>query len=325
MAKKKKNRSKSNNPAGGAGSDTTLRTDGPGFGALIQGTTPEKPTKSAAKTATKSGFDATWLILLMVALGVVLTGYLTSARLADTELAACGAGSSCDVVQSSRWSMLLGLPMALWGLFTYAVVGALVLYAKKRPNAWRWAMLISAIGVAISLYLQVISYFVIDAICMYCVASAVLITLVFVTVSKFRPARLNNFKWGNFAPMSTVFAALVVALLHMHFSGVFSPAYGPERPHIRGLAEHLTESGAKFYGAYWCPHCQQQKQVFEASVDRVPYIECSPNGRGTPMSLACQSAQIRDFPTWIIDGKRYTGVQSIERLSTLSGYKGAKG
>ena len=43
------------------------------------------------------------------------------------------------------------------------------------------------------------------------------------------------------------------------------------------------------------------------------------------MSLACQSAQIRDFPTWIIDGKRYTGVQSIERLSTLSGYKGAKG
>ena len=116
--------------------------------------------------------------------------------------------------------MFLGLPMALWGLFTYAAVGALVLYAKKRPNAWRWAMLISAIGVAISLYLQIISYFVIDAICMYCVASAVLITLVFVTVSKFRPARLNNFKWGNFAPMSTVFAALVVALLHMHFSGV---------------------------------------------------------------------------------------------------------
>ena len=133
MAKKKKNRSKSNNPA----SELALRTDGPGFGALIQGTTPDKPSKSAAKTATKSGFDATWLILVLVAFGVVLTGYLTSARLADAELAACGAGSSCDVVQSSRWSTLLGLPMALWGLFTYAAVGALVLYAKKRPNAWR--------------------------------------------------------------------------------------------------------------------------------------------------------------------------------------------
>ena len=69
MAKKKKNRSKSNKSAAGAASEAALRTDGPGFGALIPGSAPEKPTKSAAKTATKSGFDATWLILVLVAVG----------------------------------------------------------------------------------------------------------------------------------------------------------------------------------------------------------------------------------------------------------------
>ena len=40
---------------------------------------------------------------------------------------------------------------------------------------------------------------------------------------------------------------------------------GPEDPKIRALAEHLTEEGALFYGASWCPHCQEQKLLFGAS------------------------------------------------------------
>ena len=91
----------------------------------------------------------------------------------------------------------------------------------------------------------------------------------FVTVSKFRPARLNNFKWGNPAPMSTVFAALVVALLHMHFSGA-QPGLRAEKTSFAVLLS-ISQSRGAVLRRYWCPHCQQQKNV-EASVDRMPYI-----------------------------------------------------
>ena len=63
----------------------------------------------------------------------------------------------------------------------------------------------------------------------------------------------------------------------------------------RALAEHLAEEGALFYGASWCPHCQEQKRLFGASASRLPYIECSPAGRNTPQAPSCNSAGVQDL------------------------------
>ncbi|MBI5739687.1 MAG: hypothetical protein HZA16_03110 [Nitrospirae bacterium] len=66
----------------------------------------------------------------------------------------------------------------------------------------------------------------------------------------------------------------------------------------------------------------EQKDLFGASSDRLPYVECSPAGRGGPISAKCREMNIKSFPTWIIDGHRYEGVLKPDRLADLSGYTG---
>jgi hypothetical protein len=75
------------------------------------------------------------------------------------------------------------------------------------------------------------------------------------------------------------------------------------------------------YGAYWCPHCQQQKEFFGQSANRLPYIECSPNGQGTPQAAECRDAHIEVYPTWIINGKRTEEVMTLKQLADASGFQ----
>ena len=53
----------------------------------------------------------------------------------------------------------------------------------------------------------------------------------------------------------------------------------PSPPKAVELAARLREAGAKMYGAFWCSHCQEQKQAFGAEAQRdLPYVECFPQG-----------------------------------------------
>src|SRR4029434_7545106 len=79
---------------------------------------------------------------------------------------------------------------------------------------------------------------------------------------------------------------------------------GPEDPWIRGLAEHLTRTDAKFYGASWCPHCTEQKKLFGGSERRVPYVECASAGPGSRQTAVCNEAGIKTYPTWVIHAPR---------------------
>ena len=75
------------------------------------------------------------------------------------------------------------------------------------------------------------------------------------------------------------------------------------------------------YGASWCPHCVEQKEMFGASERRLPYVECSTGGPGSRQASACQAAGIRQYPTWIIGGKRFQEVLTLSRLAELTGFQ----
>lgn len=84
------------------------------------------------------------------------------------------------------------------------------------------------------------------------------------------------------------------------------------------LANCLKDQGALFYGAFWCPACQQQKQLFSKSANLLPYQECStPDGKGT--LPVCIEAEITTYPTWVFtDGTKLQGVQQPGRLAELA-------
>lgn len=88
------------------------------------------------------------------------------------------------------------------------------------------------------------------------------------------------------------------------------------------FAACLKERGAIFYGAYWCPHCQEQKRIFGNSAKVLPYVECSlpGGGSGGGVTLECQKANITSYPTWdFADGTRQAGVLTLSQLAEYSG------
>jgi glutaredoxin len=86
------------------------------------------------------------------------------------------------------------------------------------------------------------------------------------------------------------------------------------------LANHLEEIGATMYGAYWCPHCADQKEMFGAAIDQVPYVECADDGENAQPQL-CQEKGIQGYPTWEINGELHPGTQPLETLADLSGFE----
>ena len=274
------------------------------------------PAGSGAPARAKHFLD-NWLLGL-AGLGVLLTGYLTLTAWFGEHPAWCGAESGCDIVQSSRWSTLLGLPMALWGLFTYAILAGLAWRLRSRPSAWGALLLFACIGFGVSWFLTLVSVFEIGAVCEYCLASLALMNLLLALVILRRPSPTPERAWRKALPFPVGAAIVLVLGLHLHFEGAFDPAAGPEDPYLKALATHLQESGARFYGAHWCRACQEQKALFTASAKRLPYTECAPSGPNGPQTAACTIQDIRRYPTWIVDGRRLTGVLDVERLARAS-------
>lgn len=302
------------------------------------------------------------IIGAIAAVGAILTAYLTVVKLSGSQVAGCTAQSaeaigSCDAVLSSPYAVVFGLPLALFGCLAYVGMGTFALAPlavngdeKKELRStleqWTWLLLFAgATAMTIfSGYLMYVLAFQIKAVCFYCIGSAVFsLSLLVLTL-------LGN-TWEDIGQL--LFTGLIVIMVTLIgtlgvYANLASPsavtpsgkiAVGlptvPPEPGGKGwtvtttsgpaeiaLAEHLTTIGAKEYGAYWCPHCFQQKQLFgKEAFAKVPYLECAPDGINA-QTKACQDAGVKAFPTWIIKGTTYSGVQSLEKLAELSGYTG---
>ena len=289
-------------------------------------TSKNRPTSSIQAAASSTAKQhPNWPILALAIAGMILSGYLTYSAWQGQSVAGCTVGSACDVVLNSRWSKLLGMPISFWGFLTYALLAAIA-WNKTTPSQWKMAWTVTIIGLLYSLYLTGVSLIVLDSACPYCLTSLGLMTAIFAVLLMRRPAKMPGFSWGPWLGKTAGAAVVIIIVLHLHYSGYIGKTAGPEDPWIRGLVEHLGKTDAKFYGASWCPHCTEQKELFGPSSSRVPYIECSPGGPRAPQAQACNDAGIKSYPTWIINGQRYSGIQSLDSLAQYSNYnsEGAK-
>jgi uncharacterized membrane protein len=253
------------------------------------------------------------VVALLCLAGVIVSGYLTWTKLAGAHALFCTQGSGCDVVQASHYAVLLGVPTALWGAVLYVVVGGLALAGLTRQR-WLIAFVLASAAVAFSAYLTAVSLFVLHAACPYCLASGVIELAILAELIRRRHARVTVSRVaivGGAAAAATVLAAFLVF--------VSPPAAAS--PFQTRLAEHLTTTHAVMYGAYWCPHCADQKALFGAAASLLPYVECDPKGVGARPDL-CERAGVKSYPTWVIEGQRLEGTQPLSELARVSHFPG---
>ena len=118
---------------------------------------------------------------ILALLGVGISGYMSYIKLSNG-VAVCAGLGSCEVVQNSRYSEILGVPIALLGLGCYTAIFVCWLWGRQ-PGAWMasevpWALFgLSFAGTLYSAYLTYLEIFVIHAVCLWCAGSAIVITL----------------------------------------------------------------------------------------------------------------------------------------------------
>ena len=117
--------------------------------------------------------------LLFGALGALDAGYLSYIKLAHVEAICRGVGN-CETVNTSVYSEVYGIPIALFGLAAYLLILAILLLEPRVLALQDYAPLavfgLALTGTLYSAYLTYVELFVIHAVCPYCVASALLIT-----------------------------------------------------------------------------------------------------------------------------------------------------
>jgi uncharacterized membrane protein len=121
-------------------------------------------------------------LLLTLLLGFGISGYTAYTALAEV-VPMCGPAAGCAAVQESEYSKLFGIPMGVLGLVGYAVIFGAWLLARAlspRGGGWNWLpWAVALFGVLFSLRLTALEPFVIGATCLWCLGSAVAITLAF--------------------------------------------------------------------------------------------------------------------------------------------------
>jgi uncharacterized membrane protein len=125
------------------------------------------------------------MIVAALALAGIFIGlYLTLYKLGIIGELTCSVGS-CETVNTSKWAIFLGFPVAAWGVFFYVSVFALALVgtSERLQDAKPISLLLmlwSTVGLLFSAWLTYLELAVIHAICIWCVVSAVLVTAIFV-------------------------------------------------------------------------------------------------------------------------------------------------
>lgn len=312
--------------------------DGPATGSAKAKKTTQK-TRTASPSPTPSPRSPVRALMLsfvfLSVLGVMVSIELTRIHLSvNTDpnyhsVCAVSEEMNCETVAASPYSVFVGLPVSVWGIIGYFVMGVLGFWAcSKRRLHTLWPLglllLLAALSVATSVVLGFISATRIDSLCLFCVTSyainAVLLVLAVVawkqTHRSFVGLVQSDVKCLLARPM--IFAALIISGVAVFFAlYLFVPSYWrtPGWSDLPKLATGEDENGNHWTGAsnprvtivefsdYECPHCRAAHKATRALAakhpDQIRLIhrhlpldrECNPNIRRTFHKRACFFAE----------------------------------
>ena len=128
----------------------------------------------------------TLAIPVLVVVGLVVAIYLSYVEV-NQVTAVCGPIGHCNLVQSSDYAEIMGLPVAILGVVSYVAIGLLWLFQRplneRFNNLGVYGLLgLTFVGTLFSIYLTVVELVVIEAVCAWCLTSAIVTALLFVIV-----------------------------------------------------------------------------------------------------------------------------------------------
>jgi uncharacterized membrane protein len=129
-------------------------------------------------------FTLKGLQLVLIAAGIVVSGYLTYVKATGVAMACVQGGAfNCDRVQNSAYSEMFGIPIAYMGLALYLVLGAIILLEQRISLFAEYGQImvlgLSIFGWLFSMYLVYIQFFVLEALCPWCLAHEAIFTVFF--------------------------------------------------------------------------------------------------------------------------------------------------
>jgi uncharacterized membrane protein len=124
-----------------------------------------------------------WASLVLAFIGMLDSVYLLIYKISKNN-AMCLGNGDCSTVNASRYSEIYGIPVSLLGILAYlAIMALLFLELRKiisRENSTLLVFGLSLVGVIFSSYLTYVEFYVIHAVCPFCIISAIVIALIFV-------------------------------------------------------------------------------------------------------------------------------------------------
>ncbi|XP_024979917.1 thiol-disulfide oxidoreductase LTO1 [Cynara cardunculus var. scolymus] len=306
--------------------------------------TESEPTSLSSGSSTSTGISSYSWCAGLGGLGFLETGYLTYSKLTGSDAFCPIGGGSCGDILNSNYAVVFGIPLPLIGMVAYGVVAALALKlaAKDLPSGIdesNGGLILlgttTSMATASAYFLYILSTQFPGASCSYCLASVLLSFSLFFTTAKILGWQKIREELG----LQLCISGLVLAALSNSYSASslpparfgdkflpFSPTEikAPSSPLAIKLAAHLRSIGAKMYGAFWCSHCLEQKQMFGREAAKLlDYVECFPDGykTGTELGKECSKIKIEGFPMWVINGKVLKGYQEFPDLAKESGFE----
>ncbi|GLJ49975.1 hypothetical protein SUGI_1062890 [Cryptomeria japonica] len=280
-------------------------------------------------------------------LGLIETSYLTYMKVAGNDIYCPTDGGSCGDVLNSSYASVFGLPLSLAGMAGYGITAFLALQLSKRKALFgidedkaRWIFLgmTSSMTAASAYFMYLLTVKLEGASCAYCVTSALLsLSLLLISLRDFSFKEIQQIAGVQISTGALVIAALSTAYSSSvpALAGIDDIDLPPVEPVVTtqsspvaiSLAKHLRSVGAKLYGAFWCSHCFEQKQMFGAEAAKIlDYVECYPTGyrKGVQIAKACKDANIQGFPTWVINGQVLSGEKIFAELARVSDFDQAQ-
>lgn len=257
------------------------------------------------------------LILLPTAslVGLAMSIYLFYIKIFETKsFCTLSETVSCDAVNASIYSDIFGVPMSTLGIGYFGLILFLTIF-KRSISTYKLIFFLTIFVLFPSYYLTGIEIFVLQAYCILCEASKILMIIIlifsfFQTKFKFREAIRMA--------MPVVIAGIVAAAITF-----FAQSSGGTKADYSDWVDRLNKKGVVLYKSFKCANCKRMERLIGPAYTKLNKVECHPEGENSKAQL-CLEKDIKKTPTLLLEDngketKRLEGLQQPDKIGEWAG------